>query len=168
MAARSEASTAMSYPAYYGRPALVARYRRRHAPASVHVVALFQYLGALLTLGAATVVGMIALRRTRGLPVQRIPDSVRTGLAGGGLVIAVTLGVLGLSWLLVARKLQRGRQWARVTVIALSLLCIAATLLDYWLVRERAALAGLALPLLYLILLSTPRARSWFRYRGKP
>ncbi|MEN3310540.1 MAG: hypothetical protein V7603_6742 [Micromonosporaceae bacterium] len=153
----------MSYPAYYGRPAMVARYRRRSAPASVHVVAVFQYLGALLTLAAAALVALIARGATRGAPLDRIPDEVRRGLAGGGLVIAVTLGVLGLLWLLVARKLQRGRQWARVTVLALSLLSIAGTAYGYWLGRQPDVLAGLALPVLYVALLSTRAARSWFR-----
>jgi hypothetical protein len=155
----------MSYPAYYGRPAMVApRYRRRSAPASVHVVALFQYLGALATLAVAVVVALIARGVAGSLPTDRLPDGVRTGLTGGGLVIAVTLGVLGLCWLLVARKLQRGRQWARVTVLALSVLSIAGTAYDYWSGRRLGILVGLALPLLYVLLLSTRRARSWFRH----
>jgi hypothetical protein len=143
---------------------MVARYRRRSAPASVHLVALFQYLGALATLAAAALVALIARGATRGAPLDRIPDEVRRGLVGGGLVIAVALGVLGLLWLLVARKLQRGRQWARVTVLALSLLSIAGTGYDYWQLRQPDVLAGLALPLLYVALLCTHAARSWFRY----
>jgi uncharacterized BrkB/YihY/UPF0761 family membrane protein len=156
----------MGYPAYYGRPAMVARYRRRSAPASVHIVALFQYLGALLTLAAAALAAMIARGATRGAPLDRVPANIRTGLTGAGLVIAVTLGVLGLLWLLVARKLQRGRPWARFTVVALSLLSIAGTGYNYWLGRQPDVLAGLALPLLYLTLLSTHAARAWFR--GNP
>ncbi|HKT04211.1 MAG TPA: hypothetical protein VJT31_32200 [Rugosimonospora sp.] len=156
----------MSYPAYYGQPATVAGYRRRSgAPASVHVVAFFQYLGALATLAAAVLVALIARHATGTLPVDRIPESVRTGLAANGsLVIAGTLGVLGLLWLLVARKLQRGRQWARVTVLTFSVLSLAGTAYNFWLGRQPDVLAGVVLPLLFVLLLSTRAARSWFRY----
>jgi hypothetical protein len=155
----------MSYPAYYGRPAMVAGYRRRRtAPASVQVVAFFQYLGALLTLAAAALAAMIARGATRGAPLDRIPDSVRQGVTGTGLVIAITLGVLGLLWLLVARKLQRGRPWARFIVVALSLLSIAGTAYEYWLGRRPDVLFGFALPVLFIILLVTHAARLWFRY----
>jgi hypothetical protein len=156
----------MSYPAYYGRPAMVAP-RRPSAPASVHVVAFFQYVGALLTLAAAALAAMIARGATRGAPLERIPESVRQGLAGTGLVIAITLGVLGLFWLVVARKLQRGRAWARFTVVTLSLLSIAGTAYDYWLGRRLDVLFGLALPLLFILLLSTHAARTWFRYGSR-
>jgi uncharacterized BrkB/YihY/UPF0761 family membrane protein len=155
----------MSYRAYYGRPAMVAgRYRRQSAPASVHLVALFQYLGALLTLGAAVAVGMIARGLAKGGLADRVPDTVRTGLSGGGIVIAVALGVLGLLWLVIARRLQRGRAWARATVIVVSTLSIAGTGYGYWLGRQPDVLAGLALPVLCLLLLSTRAARSWFRH----
>ena len=49
----------MSRPAYYGRPALVARY----TPAGVQVVALVQYLGAVLLIAAA----VDALSRRRAI-----------------------------------------------------------------------------------------------------
>ncbi len=119
----------MGYPAYYGRPALVANYRRATAPASVHLVALFQYIAGLLGLLAAA--GIVLL------------------LYGHGRVID---------------DQQRGQQWARITVLALSLLSIAATAYDAWRFQDRTVLIGLAPPLLYLLLLSTRAARSWFRY----
>jgi hypothetical protein len=49
----------MSRPAYYGRPALVARYPS-HPPAGVQVIALLQYLGALLVIAAAALATLIA------------------------------------------------------------------------------------------------------------
>jgi hypothetical protein len=153
----------MGYPAHYGRPALVARYRRRTAPASVYVVAAFQYLGGLAMLGLAVAVGLIARAIAHGMPVDRVPDAVRQGLVGGGLVIAAAFAVLGLLWLLVARKLQRGRPWARITVLTLSVLSIAGTVYDLWLGRRPGVLAGIVLPLLFIMLLSTRAARSWFR-----
>jgi hypothetical protein len=153
----------MSYPAYYGRPATVAGYRRHTAPASVHVVALFQYLGGLATLAVAALAGLIAAKTTGNMPIDRIPDTVRRGLAGGSLIIAIALFVIAVLWLVIARKLQTGRGWARGTVLVLSALSIAGTLYDFWLGRDPQILAGLALPLLYVLLLNTHAARSWFR-----
>ncbi len=155
----------MGYPAYYGQPALVARDRyRRHAPPSVHLVAFFQYLGALGTLLLSGTVALISARATRNLPMDRVPDSVRRGLEGGGFVIAVALAVIGLLWLVIAVKLQRGRGWSRGTVIVLSLLSIAGAGLDAWRAADPRVLAGAALPLIYVLLLNTQAARSWFRY----
>jgi hypothetical protein len=65
-------------------------------------------------------------------------------------------------WLVIARKLQRGRQWARVTVLLLSVLSIAGTGYEVWQLGDRHLLPGLALPVLYVLLLNTRAARSWF------
>jgi hypothetical protein len=158
----------VSYPAYYGRPALVSGYRRATAPASVHIVALFQYVGGLLTLLAATGVVLLVYGRGKVLDEQRIriPDTMRRQIVEGqaGLVMAIGLAVVALMWLLIARSLQRGGQWARITVLMLSVLSIAATGWDAWHFRNGQVLAGVALPLLYLLLLNTRAARSWFRW----
>jgi hypothetical protein len=153
----------MSRPAYYGRPALVAGYPW-HAPVGVQVVALVQYLGAVLLIAAAGVATLIARGVTRYAVVNRIPEPVRHGVAGGGLVIPITLAVLGLFWFVIAHHLELGRQWARATVLILSLLSGAALGYDAWRSRDVDLLLGLALPLLYLMLLNTRAARSWFRY----
>jgi len=158
----------MSYPAYYGRPAMVAGYRRATAPASVHIVALFQYVVGLFALLVAT--GMVLLIYGRGqvLDEQRlqIPQAVKRRIVEGqaGVVMAVALAVVALMWLIVARSLQRGSQWARITVLALCTLSIAGTVYDAWHFRDRQVLVGLAAPLLYLLLLNTRAARSWFRW----
>jgi hypothetical protein len=156
----------MGYPAYYGRPAIVAGYRRPTAPPSVHIVALFQYLGGLLTLLAAAAVVVLTVGGRRAFDEQRIqiPDAVQQGLTGLGVVIAVALGIVALLWLVIARKLQTGRQWARITVLVLSLLSVAGTGYDVWRFGDRQALGGLILPVLYLVLLNTRAARSWFRW----
>ncbi len=158
----------MGYPAYYGRPALVANYRRATAPASVHLVALFQYIAGLLGLLAAAGIVLLLYGHGRVIDDQRmqIPEAVRNRIVRGqaGLVMAGGLAVVALTWLIVARALQRGQQWARITVLALSLLSIAATAYDAWRFQDRTVLIGLAPPLLYLLLLSTRAARSWFRY----
>jgi hypothetical protein len=158
----------MGYPAYYGRPAMVASYRRATAPASVHIVALFQYVaGLLLLLGAA---GIVLLLYGHGRVLDerriRIPQPVRDRVVGGqaGLVMAGGLAVVALMWLVIARSLQRGQQWARLTVLALSVLAIAATGYDAYRFQDGQVLVGIALPLLYVLLLSTRAARAWFKW----
>jgi hypothetical protein len=154
----------MSYPGYYGRPAMVARYHRSTAPPSVHIVALLQYLGGLLTLLAAFAVAVLTFAGRRAFDERRIqiPAEVEQGLTGAGAIIAGALAVVALLWLVIARKLQRGRQWARVTVILLSVLSIASTAYEVWRLDDRQLLPGLALPVIYLVLLNTRAARSWF------
>lgn len=158
----------MGYPAYYGRPAMVANYRRVTAPASVHVVALCQYVaGLVVLLGAA---GIVVLRYGHGriLDENRIqlPAAVRARIDTGQAVwvMAVGLGILALMWLIIARSLQRGQQWARMTVLTLAMLSIGVTLYEAWRFADQQLLVGLVLPLLYVLLLSTRAARSWFRW----
>ena len=77
----------------------------------------------------------------------------------------ITLGVLGLVWLVIARSLQRGGQWARITVLMLSVLAIAGIVYDRWRSHDPHVLVGLALPGLQVMLLDTAVSRSWFRDR---
>jgi hypothetical protein len=132
----------------------------------VHVVALLQYLSGLVVLAAAAGILWLAWvpDSTADNALDRVPRSVRDGLTGGGFIIAGALGVVGLLSLLVARKLQRGRQWARITVIMFSMLSIAGAAANAYLNQDPHLLVGVALPLLYIVLLATPAARSWFRY----
>lgn len=152
----------MSRPAYYGRPALVAPYRPPHTPASVVMVALLQYLGSLLTLVAAGVATLVVRGVARNPAVDRVPEPIRRGIAGGGPVIPVTLAVLGVVWLVIAHHLLGGRPWARYTMLMLSLLGFAGTLYEAWLSHDRRVVAAATLPLLFLALLNTEGARRWF------
>jgi hypothetical protein len=154
----------MSYPTYYGYPALVAR-AHRSAPPSVHVVALLQYLGGLLTLLAAIAVAVLTVGGQAALDRRRvqIPADIQQGLTGAGFVIAGALAFVAVLWLVIARQLQTGRQWARITVLLLSVLSIAATVYDWYQLHDRELLPGLVLPVLFLLLLNTRAARSWFR-----
>ena len=158
----------MGYPAHYGRPAMVANYRRVTAPASVHLVALCQYVaGLLVLLGAA---GIVLLRYGHGRIIDenriQVPPAVRERIADGQAVtvMAVGLAVLALMWLIIARSLQRGQQWARMTVLTLATLSIGATLYEAWRYQDEQVLLGLVLPLLYVALLCTRAARAWFRW----
>jgi hypothetical protein len=146
--------------AYYGRPALVARYR---TPLPVRVVVSVQYLCALLTLAAAGLASSLVWRVTRPAALDRLPEPVRHGVAGGGPVIPATLTVLGVLWLLIAWSLAHGRQWARTCVVMLSVLAIAAAVFVGWLRRDPEYLVGMLPPLLNLSLLDTWMARHWFR-----
>jgi hypothetical protein len=155
----------MGYPAYYGQPAMVARYHRSTAPPSVHVVALLQYLSGLLILLGAVAVAALTYIGRQAFDERRIqiPAQVEQGLTGAGGLIAGSLGVVALLWLVIGRQLQRGQQWARMTVLLLSLLSIAATGYEVWRLGDRQLLPGLILPVLYLLLLNTRAARTWFR-----
>jgi hypothetical protein len=117
---------------------------------------------------AATGVVLLIYGRGRVLDEQRvrIPPTVRRQIVEGqaGLVMAVAMAVVALMWLTIARSLQRGGQWARITVLMLSVLSIAATGWDAWHFQRPQVLVGAALPLLYLLLLNTRAARSWFRW----
>ena len=76
-------------------------------------------------------------------------------------------GFIGLVVLVIGRKLHRGRQWARVFVLALSAVAASATLYD-GLAGTGArtnVLLGFVCPVLYLVLLNTPAARAWFARR---
>lgn len=155
----------MSRSTYNGRPALVARYPW-HPPAGVQVVTLVQYLGGLLLLAAAGLATLIARGVTRYAVIDRIPESVRRNVATGGLVIPITLAVLGLFWFVIAHHLGLGRQWARTTMLVLSVVGVAGFGYGAWRSRDPELALGLVLPLLYLVLLNTRAARKWFRYRG--
>jgi hypothetical protein len=136
---------------------------RRSAPASVHLVAIMQYLGGivLLVLGAAA--AAVALGGERYFDSAPIAADIR----GAGLSIGAVLVFGGLLALTIGRKIQRGRQWARVLVLVLSALSIVGTLYT-GLVRggDTNVLTGLVVPVIYVVLLNTSAARSWYRSRS--
>src|SRR5689334_3075933 len=111
---------AMGYPAYYGRPALVASYRRQSAPATVRTVAALHYLGGLLTLLLAVAVAGIWHGDLSWPAVTGASPQLRRAVAERGLTLAGSLLVLGLLWLIVARNLRRGRRLSRALVLTLS------------------------------------------------
>jgi hypothetical protein len=124
------------------------------------VLATAQYLGGLGLLVAAALITLVAFGGGRYVPppLTVSPDLPAAGLYGGvGLVVFV-----------MGRKLHRGRQWARVFVLAASVVAASATLYD-GLAGTGAntnVLLGLVCPVVYLVLLNTPAARAWFSARG--
>jgi hypothetical protein len=137
---------------------------RRSAPASVHLVAVMQYLGGALSWLAAAFATYLAVLSARQEPH---PNTDFIDPRFFAAMMAVAAGVCGLSGLvafILGRKLQRGREWARIVLIVLNVLSIAGV------VYESLAASGvpshlgaLVVPVLYLLLLNTRAARDWCR-----
>jgi hypothetical protein len=137
--------------------------RRRSAPASVRVLATVQYLAGLALLAVA---GLIVLTAAGG---TRYTDPVSGHLLHSqGVSAAGLYGFAGLFVLVIGRKLHRGRQWARVFVLAVSVVTASATLYDglAGTGTRTNVLIGLVCPVVYLVLLNTAAARAWYARRG--
>ena len=136
--------------------------RRYSAPPSVHVVAILQYLvgAGLLAVAALIALTVTGSRRVDDVPVEYVRHA--------GLAVAAVFAFGALFVTVIGRKLQRGRQWARVLTLLLSGVALAGTLFNGLVgTGDRTnVLGGLVLPVLYLILLNTRAARSWFLDRS--
>ncbi|MQA25244.1 MAG: hypothetical protein GEU94_07195 [Micromonosporaceae bacterium] len=162
----------MAYHPYHQQPHPAWPQERGSAPFSVHVAAFFIYLGGALTLLAAIAFGALGAGATQ-LPADQVPEEVRALFAGAGLVVAAVFLVIALLYFLIARKLQRGRQWARVLVLIFAVLGVLGVALDFVMLAQAGAdaalyaIAGASLigPLLFIVLLNTSAARSWFRHK---
>jgi len=165
----------------YGYPAYQQPYHpqpyqavRTSAPPSVHVVAVIQYLIGFVTLLAAVLLGTIAFG-VLDIQTADLASQYREVMAGSMVVVVAVVGFDALCWLVVARKLQRGRQWARILTIVLSVLSIAGSVYQYATLPavrggDPLQAAGpfavaVAVPVLFVLLLNTRAARSWFRRR---
>jgi hypothetical protein len=161
----------MSYPTYAPpRPAPAYWQPRRSAPPSVHVIAFLHYLGGAVALAAAAVVAFLAVQFDRDAQIQAELANIEPELADlAGPALGIVAGVLAffaLIALFIGRKLQRGRQWARVLVLILCALSVAGVV--FTIVAGGSAtynLGSLFFPVLTLILLNTRAARSWFGHR---
>jgi hypothetical protein len=139
---------------------------RTTAPVSLHLVAVFQYLGGLLLLAFAA---MLALAAAGFLPQLElaIGDSTWTNRpADITMVVAVVcavFGVIGLIAIVLGRKVQRGRNWARILLTALNVLSIAGAAFQGYAegYLRASTVAAIAVPALFVILLNTRAARSW-------
>jgi len=159
----------MSY-AYPPQPVYRSYPVRTTAPVSLHVVAVFQYLGGLLALGLGALLALAAAGaaprfeyRVGNSAFTDRPDAVTAAV----VVVCGMFVLLGITAIVLGRKVQRGRNWARVVLTVLNSLSIAATVWQaYTLGRfDAQALAGIALPVLFVVLLNTSAARSWCRSR---
>jgi len=148
-------------PQYTAYPPAPVDQPRPSAPPSVHAVAILHYLSGLLQLAAAA--ALVALA-TGGVLARETDFFAPSRTAQLADLIAGALALSGLITIVLGRKLQRGRQWARMLMIIWTLLGIAAAVVTTTQTGDVRAAAGLTFPALYLILLNTPAARSWFRW----
>ncbi|GAA3218286.1 hypothetical protein ACFO1B_28750 [Dactylosporangium siamense] len=152
----------------YAYPPQPAYAMRTTAPVSLHVVAIFQYLGGLVTLGIGALFGLAAFDVVPRW--QSALDSASLGRSVDVTPIIVAIGavfvVVGLIAIVLGRKVQRGRNWARVVLIILNTLSLVSVV---WQVYQTSLLTmstivSAALPVLFLVLLNTRAARAWCRY----
>ena len=85
-----------------------------------------------------------------------------------GRPAALVYAVLGALYLLLARKIQLGRPWARRTVLVLCVIGLALGLLRLAAAGPQRALWSVGSPVVYAVLLFTPPARAWFRRPDPP
>jgi hypothetical protein len=145
---------------------------RRSAPASIHVVAVLQYLGGALVLlvaGLLGVAGAVGLHRF-GADLGRYRTATGTVI----FLAAAFVALIGIIAIWLGRKVQIGRNWARIVLIILNALSVLGTF--YRISHEHLGpdalerhvggyLGELVLPMLCFLLLNTRAARSWCRYR---
>jgi hypothetical protein len=118
-------------------------------PSTVMTASILLYVG-----GALTFVYALAGVRTGGL---------LRGLLPSGAYAVYGLLYVGLGW-----AVSRRRRWARRTVLVLCGIGVALALLRLVGGGFAAAVASLAWPAVYAILLSTDSARAWFRAEPGP
>lgn len=136
----------------------------RSAPVSVHFIAILYYLGGAIYLLAAAGAGLIAASgRLDQLDTSRVQISQDERVVATVTAVAV-LAVLGLITIWFGRRLQLGRQWARVLLMTLLVLSVAAIAAATWMAQDPTVLIALVQPAFYLMLLNTRAARSWFKH----
>ncbi|WP_238011169.1 hypothetical protein KZZ52_22265 [Dactylosporangium sp. AC04546] len=143
---------------------------RTTAPVSLHVVAIFQYLGGLITLAIGALLALAAVDVIPRLEYATGNDAWTTRPAQITPIVAVICGsfiIVGLIAIMLGRKLQRGRNWARVLLTALNLLSVAGGVWQGYTTGRPYAetLISIVLPLVFVFLLNTRAARSWCRYQ---
>ncbi|MDR7274492.1 hypothetical protein [Catenuloplanes atrovinosus] len=150
-----------AHPHYAAYPAAPLRQPvRRSAPPSVHTLAILHYLGAALQLAAAAV--LLTMPADPFAGDSQFADPAR--LTPIAYTVAGVLAASALISVFIGRKLQRGRQWARVLMIMLNLVAVGSVVVAVATTNDPAQAAGLVGPALYLLLLNTRAARSWFRW----
>jgi hypothetical protein len=116
-------------------------------PGSVQAAAILLYVGGGLTV-LSTLLGFAS------------------GTLGGVLRSAVYL-LFGVLYIALARAVQRRRRWARRLVLVLCGFGVALAGFHLFDSGIYSAVAALAWPMVYAILLTTETARSWF-HRPNP
>jgi cell division protein FtsW (lipid II flippase) len=126
-----------------GQPSDADGSQRASAPGVVLAAAILLYVGG----------GLTVLSALTGLMSGTVGSLLRSGV----------YALLGLLYVGLARAVQRGRRWARRTVLVLCVLGIALAGIRLFGSSLSSAVGALVWPAIYAILLSTETARSWFR-----
>jgi hypothetical protein len=137
---------------------------RRRAPTEVHLAAALLYFTALFLCFAAVAFAAATYADGRVAGTD-LPETAREWGAQLGLPMAALAVVGALAAFVVGRRVHKGRRWARLFVIVVSLFGLGLN--GFMLVRTGFAdpLTGLVLPVLYLALLNTRAARDFFAGR---
>ncbi|MEV6632483.1 hypothetical protein AB0M54_17220 [Actinoplanes sp. NPDC051470] len=133
---------------------------RRSAPVSVHFIAILYYLGGTIYLLAAAGAGLVAYTGTWDDRIRINPDDRLYATIAAVAVLAV----IGLITMWFGRRLQLGRNWARILLNMFLLLSVAAIGYATWVAQDPTALIALIQPAFFLLLLNTRAARSWFKH----
>jgi hypothetical protein len=143
---------------------------RTTAPISLHIVAIFQYLGGLLVLGAAALMALALANVAPRWNFNAGNDVFTTRPQVSTTATYVVIGIvalIGLTAVVLGRKVQRGRNWARILLTLLNVLSIAGGVWQGYTTGAAyaATLMSIAFPLLFVVLLNTRAARNWCHYR---
>jgi hypothetical protein len=134
-------------------------------------VAIIQYIGGLLALAMAALLALVAFGGASRYSddINRYGDLSRTGITTIATlfgVMAAIVAIVGIIAIWLGRKVQVGRNWARIILIVLNVLSLAGTAYNVFTTRTvDVTISGVILPALCLILLNTRAARSWCHYR---
>lgn len=136
---------------------------RRSAPVGVHVVAVLQYLGsvAALAVGGLFAYLTVVIGLDPGTPDDFIDPTVLAVAFG---VLAGLLLVAGVVGIVLGRKVQVGRQWARVVLLmlcGLTVIVVAGSIVlhqAHW-----TCVVFTVYPTVCAVLLNTRTALAWFR-----
>jgi hypothetical protein len=158
---------AMSYT-YGPQPAWRPAPMRAGAPVSLHLVAIAQYLGGVLMLALAAMLGLAAANVFPRLELAVGASTWTNRPADVTPVVAVVCAVvalIGLTAIVLGRKVQRGRNWARIVLIVLNVLSAASAVWQAYMLADWSAptLVAIAVPVLFVVLLNTRAARAWCR-----
>lgn len=159
----------MSY-AYGSQPAWRPLPVRSSAPVSLHLVAIAQYLGGLLSLAMAAMLGLAAANLFPRLEYAVGASTYTNRPADVTPLVAVVCAVftlVGLAAIVLGRKVQRGRNWARLVLTVLNVLSAAGAAWQAYQLSDWSAPAvtAIAVPVLFLVLLNTRAARAWCHHR---
>jgi hypothetical protein len=135
---------------------------RRSAPMSVHAVAVLQYLGGVAALAIGALFAYLSVVAAGDTATEEDFFAPETVAIAFGITAGVAT-VCGLVGILLGRKVQVGRQWARVVLLMLcgaTVVSIVGSIVLYQAGLWTAV--GTVYPVIGIALLNTRSARAFF------